>query len=99
MAVSHSGIFAKHAGLYLDRGLVPLPIAPGTKACKVSGWNKLDPETDRQAFEKLIKEKAEWGIAVRTGARSLARRQAGNGQGQHARRLQVIVAHLRPLHR
>ena len=66
-AVSPPDIFATYAPLYLQRGLVPLPITLGTKACNVRGWNKLDPAVDQDRFQEFIKSKAHFGIGVRMG--------------------------------
>lgn len=45
------GVFATWAQLYRERGFWPRPIAAGTKACPVKGWQKPD---DQRAPHELV---------------------------------------------
>jgi hypothetical protein len=61
------GIFAKWAPIYRELGLEPRPVFPGTKACKLPGWQKSDAEIDSAVLEKWLTEYADFGIGLRLG--------------------------------
>lgn len=63
-----SGIYASHATLYRDAGYWPRPIMPGTKACKIGGWQKPDTEIGQEELARWDRKYAGCGIGLVMGS-------------------------------
>lgn len=63
-----SPAFADFAQAYRDAGYYPRPVAPGTKAPPIKGWNKPDPELADRYCDDWIKRYGDHGIGLVTGS-------------------------------
>jgi hypothetical protein len=61
-------VFAEWAPIYRDCAYWPRPITPGTKACKMPGWQTPDPELEPRVLETRPKTHASDGIGLLLGS-------------------------------
>ena len=60
--------FMTWAPILRERGFWPRPVEPGSKATKIKGWQKPDPEQSPQELERWAYDYADYGIGVVTGS-------------------------------
>jgi hypothetical protein len=63
-----SGLFSVIAPRYREAGFWPRPIRPGTKACKLSGWQRPDPDIPHEDRECWLKTHGDMGIGLLMGS-------------------------------
>lgn len=61
-------IFADQASRFRELGFYSRPIASGTKACKIKGWQTPDPELDPSVLQSWLKTHATSGIGLLLGS-------------------------------
>jgi hypothetical protein len=62
------GIFATWATVYRKIGLWGRPVMPGTKACKIPGWQSPDDQQAPGTFEKWFRLYGRYGIGLLMGS-------------------------------
>jgi hypothetical protein len=62
------GPFAAWAQIYRDLGFWPRPIMPGTKACKIPGWQLPDDQQPSGTFEKWLRLYGHHGAGLLMGS-------------------------------
>lgn len=60
-------IFKSNFEAYLKAGYEPRPIKPGTKACKLKGWNKPEAELPDGSYSNWSENCGDHGIGLRLG--------------------------------
>jgi hypothetical protein len=63
-----NAIFAEHVEAYRAKGFWPRPIKPGTKACKVSNWQRSDTEIAPGELRGWNEKYAAYGIGLCLGS-------------------------------
>ena len=63
-----SGIFATEAPRYRAAGFWPRPIELGSKACKIKGWQRSDPEIGAAELERWAAQCGRQGIGLLMGS-------------------------------
>jgi hypothetical protein len=62
------GIFADYAPLFRERGFWPRPIPPGTKECRIKGWQRPDSEFAPAELDRWLRDFAACGIGLLMGS-------------------------------
>ena len=61
-------VFATWAPTYRSRGFWSRPVQPGTKACKIKGWQTPDPDLPSEKVEAWSSKHADYGIGLLLGS-------------------------------
>jgi hypothetical protein len=63
-----SGNFASEAPRYRSAGFWPRPIELGSKACKIKGWQRPDPDIGQADLDRWLEQYGQQGIGLLMGS-------------------------------